>query len=99
MRVPSIAFLMTASLALAACNDPFAPGEGAIEVTLAVNGVDGDQQDVDVTIAGESVGTLSGPGVLVVPSESGRHTVRLDGLADNCTPLESLAQPVAVELR
>ena len=65
-------------------------------MTLAVTGVDGDLQAVDVTIAGELVGTLPGPGSLVVTVESGRHTVRLDGIADNCTPLESLAQAVAV---
>ena len=30
MRVPSVAFLVAASLALTACDDPFAPGEAGL---------------------------------------------------------------------
>lgn len=88
--------LVAVTLVVVGCTDPLGPGDGTIEVTLAVAGVDGGGQSVTVLVGDEVVGTLSGPGTVSAAVESGRRVVRLEGLAANCAPIGSEGTVVTV---
>lgn len=96
MRVFLRSLLLAVTLVLMGCEDPLGPGEGTLEVTLEVTGVDGPGQQVTVLVEGEAVGTLSGPGSVSASVGSGRTSVRLEGLATNCTPVGSVVRVVSV---
>ena len=73
------------------------PSTGSIAITTATTGTDQDADGYTVTIDNGSPGAVGTSASVTVPGLSpGPHTVRLGGLAANCTPQGENPRTVAV---
>lgn len=96
MRTYPILFLIV-GLSLPACDDPGAPGEpstGTLVVSTSTEGDDPDQDGYLLTVDGVDSLDLDPSGSAEVDLASGRHALRLLGVAGHC----SVAPGVALEV-
>ena len=91
-----LALLLCGGLSLSACNDTVGPSTGTLVVSTSTGGEDPDQDGYLLTVDDLDSLALAPTGTAEVDLRSGRHTLRLLGVAERCSAAPATSLQVDV---